>query len=96
MAISGALWVAAGDENVRPLCDRLLFHGVKDEATGGSKFRRSVMGLLSYITAAIDKMAHIEPAADYEIPDRTEAYKTVAKIFTDITGAEYPLKYQHE
>ncbi|WP_353237121.1 hypothetical protein [Limnohabitans sp.] len=84
------------DENVRPLCDRLAFHGVKDEATGGSKFRRSVMGLLSYITAAFDKIAHIEPAADYEIPDRTEAYKTVAKIFTDITGAEYPLKHEHE
>ncbi len=84
------------DENVRPLCDRLVFHGVKDEATGGSKFRRSVMGLLSYITVAFDKITHIEPAADYEIPDRTEAYKTVAKIFTDITGAEYPLKHEHE
>jgi hypothetical protein len=54
------------------------------------------MGLLSYITAAFDKIVHIEPAADYEIPDRTEAYKTVAKIFTDITGAEYPLKHEHE
>jgi DNA-binding MltR family transcriptional regulator len=84
------------DEKVRPLCDRLVFHGVKDAAGPDSKFRRAVMGLLSYITLAFEKITPLEAEPDYEIPDRTDAYRTVAKVFTEITGAEYPLKHHHE
>jgi hypothetical protein len=84
------------DEKVKALCDRLVFHGVKDVASGGSKFRRSVMGLLTYITLAFEKAAHIEAAPEYAIPDRTEAYKFVSSVFTGISGADYPLKHEHE
>lgn len=84
------------DEKVKPLCDRLVFHGVKNAAGPDSKFRRSVMGLLSYITLAFEKITPLEAEPDYEILDRTDAYQTVAKVFTDITGAEYPLKHHHE
>jgi DNA-binding MltR family transcriptional regulator len=84
------------DEGVKKLCDKLMFHGVKDAASGGSKFRRSVMGLLTYISLAFEKMVAIEAAEDYEIPDRTDAYKIAASIFTGITGKEYPLKHEHE
>lgn len=84
------------EEKVKILCDRLVFHGVKDVASGGSKFRRSVMGLLTYITVAFEKTKHIEVIPDYEIPDRAEAYKLVSAIFSEITGAEYPLKHEHE
>lgn len=85
------------EEKVKTLCDRLVFHGVKDVASGGSKFRRSVMGLLTFITLAFEETEHIEAVPDYEIPDRTDAYKVVATIFSNITGsAEYPLKHEHE
>lgn len=84
------------DEKVKTLCDRLAFHGVKDATEAGSKFRRTVMGLLTYITLLLEKTASIEPAPDYRIEDRKEAYHIVSKIFTDITGTEYPLKHQHE
>lgn len=84
------------DEKVKPLCDRLAFHGVKDAAGPDSKFRRSVMGLLSYVTLAFEKIGPLEAEPDYEIPDRTDAYQAVAKVFTEITGAEYPLKHHHE
>ena len=84
------------DQKVRPLCDKLIFHGVKDAANAGSKFRRSVMGLLAYITIAFDNVVPKEAALDYAIPDRTEAYQNMAKIFTEQTGMEYPLKHHHE
>jgi hypothetical protein len=84
------------EEKVKTLCDRLVFHGVKDVASGGSKFRRSVMGLLIYITWAFESAKHIEPASDYEIPDNTGTYKFVSSIFIEMTGAEYPLKHEHE
>jgi DNA-binding MltR family transcriptional regulator len=83
-------------EKVKALCDRLVFHGVKEVASGGSKFRRSVMALLTYIALAIESTEHIQAAADYAIPDRTDAYKYVSTIFSGITGVEYPLKHEHE
>lgn len=84
------------EEKVKALCDRLVFHGVKDAASGGSKFRRSVMGLLTFITLAFEETKHIDAVPDYEIPDRIDAYKAVSTIFSNITGAEYPLKHEHE
>jgi len=84
------------DEKVKTLCERLVFHGVKKAAEPGSKFRRSVMGLLTHITLAIHEIKHIEALPDYTIPDRTDAYKTVSSIYSAITGAEYPLKHEHE
>ena len=54
------------------------------------------MGLLTYITLALESTEHIEAASDYAIPDRTDAYKYVSTIFSGITGAEYPLKHEHE
>lgn len=84
------------EEKVKALCDRLVFHGVRNSSSGGSKFRRSVMGLLTYITLAFENAEHIEAAPDYVIPDRTEAYKLVSSVFTGITGVEYPLKHEHE
>ena len=84
------------DEKVKALCDRLIFHGVKDAASAGSKFRRSVMGLLIYIMESIENGRHIKAASDYEIPDRTDAYKVVSAIYSKVTGDEYPLKHEHE
>ena len=84
------------DKEIKPLCERLIFHGVKDAAGPDSKFRRTVMGLLTYITLAFDKIAFIEAEKDYEIQDRTEAYRMVSSVFTRITGAEYPIKHHHE
>lgn len=84
------------DEKVKPLCERLVFHGVRDAAEPGAKFRRSVMALLAYITLAFEKISSIEAEPDYEIPDRTDAYRAVAKVFTEVTGAPYPLKHHHE
>ena len=84
------------DKNIDLLCERLMFHGVKDAAGPDSKFRRTVMGLLTYITLAFDKIESIEAEQDYEIQDRTEAYRMVSSVFTRITGAEYPIKHHHE
>lgn len=84
------------DPTVKELCDRLVFHGVKDAASGGSKFRRTVMGLLSYVTLAFEETKHIAAVPDYAVPDRADAYKMVSNIFTEMTGAEYPLKHEHE
>ena len=84
------------DEKVKPLCNRLVFHGSKIEVSGGAKFRRSVMGLLSHINLAFEKTSHIEVAAEFEIPDRIEDYETASKIFTKMPGAENPLKHEYE
>jgi DNA-binding MltR family transcriptional regulator len=84
------------DEKVSDLCERLVFHGVKDVAGPGSKFRRTVMGLLSYITLAFEKVSPLDAEQDYEIPDITDAYRVVSKVFTEITGAEYPIRHHHE
>lgn len=84
------------NEKVKSLCDRLVFHGVKDVAEAGSKFRRSVVGLLTHVTFSTFTTEHIEALADYAIPDRTDAYRVVSKIFEEITGEEYPLKHEHE
>lgn len=84
------------DEKIKPLCEKLVFHGEKDAASAGSKYRRSVMGLLSLITAAFAKLKAINAEAEYEIPDNTEAYKLVSEVFRRITGADYPLKHEHE
>lgn len=84
------------DEKVKALCEKLVFHGVKDAAGSGSKFRRSVMGLLTHITLAFEKIEHISPLPDYTIPDRNEAYQAVSSVFTALTGSEYPLKHEHE
>lgn len=84
------------DENIKPFCEKLIFHGVKDAAGPDSKFRRTVMGLLTYILLAFDKVAPLEAELDYEIQDRTEAYRLVSGIFTKITGADYPIKHHHE
>jgi DNA-binding MltR family transcriptional regulator len=84
------------DNEIKPFCERLIFHGVKDAAEPDSKFRRTVMGLLAYITLAFDKIASIEAEQDYEIQDRTEAYRIASSVFTRITGAEYPIKHHHE
>lgn len=83
-------------EKVKLLCERLVFHGVKDAAEPGAKFRRSVMGLLTLITLAFEKVQPLATEPDYEIPDRTDTYKTVAEIFTKLSGDEYPLKHHHE
>ncbi|MCE4373815.1 hypothetical protein [Xanthomonas hortorum] len=84
------------DPKVKDFCEGLLFHGVKETAEPGSKFRRSVMGLLTHITIAIENVSHIDALPDYEVHDRSDAYATVATIFHKITGAEYPLKHEHE
>lgn len=84
------------DEKVKNLCERLVFHGVKEAAEPGSKFRRTVMGLLILITHTFEDIEHIDALPDYTIPDRSDAYKTVSSIFSSITGAEYPLKHEHE
>lgn len=84
------------DQKIKSLCERLVFHGVKDAAGPDSKFRRTVMGLLTYITLAFDKITSIEAEQDYEIQDRTEAYRLVSSVFTRITGADYPIKHHHE
>ncbi len=84
------------DPKVKALCESLLFHGVKDAAEPGSKFRRSVMGLLTHITIALENISHIDALPDYTVPDRSGAYATVSTMFRQITGAEYPLKHEHE
>lgn len=84
------------DSAVVKLCDKLKFHGVKETTAPGAKFRRSVMALLTFILKAIEETQHIEPKANYEVPDRTEAYKMVSAIYEEVTGEEYPLKNQHE
>lgn len=84
------------DSSVVKLCDKLKFHGVKDQAGPGTKFRRSVMALLTFILKATEETQHIEPKENFEVPDRTEAYKMVSAIYERVTGEEYPLKNQHE
>ena len=84
------------DAAVSKLCDKLKFHGVKETTDPGTKFRRSVMSLLTFILQATDEAQHIEPKTNYEVPDRTEAYKIVSAIYEKVTGEDYPLKNQHE
>ncbi|MDX2310144.1 hypothetical protein [Pseudomonas sp. On1] len=84
------------DSEVSKLCDRLKFHGVKEITAPGAKFRRSVMALLTFILQATEEAQHLEPKANYEIPDSTEAYKMVSAIYEEVTGEEYPISNQHE
>lgn len=84
------------DEKIAPLCNRLVFHGVRAVTDPGAKFRRTVMGLLSYIVIGIQDIASIEAAEDYEIQSRFDAYKEVSEVFTRVTGEEYPVKHHHE
>lgn len=84
------------DAAVSKLCNKLKFHGIKESAGPGTKFRRSVMALLTFILQATEEAKHIEPKENYEVPDRTEAYKMVSAIYEGVTGEEYPLKNQHE
>ena len=84
------------DDSIGKLCETLSFHGVKPAAAPASKFRRSVMGLLSFINEVISSGKHIEPVEDYEIPDRSEAYKIFSATYEKFTGKEYPLKHEHE
>lgn len=84
------------NEKIKPLCEKLVFHGVKNAAEPGSKFRRSVMGLLAFFAVEIESIASIEAKPDEEISDRTDAYKEASEIFSKITGSEYPLKHHHE
>lgn len=83
-------------EQVKPLCDQLVFHGVRTVASPGSKFRRSVMGLLTLITGRINDGVHIEAAGEHPVESRAEAYKTVSEIYESVTGKAYPLKHEHE
>ncbi|MCU0118580.1 hypothetical protein N8H74_09975 [Pseudomonas sp. B2M1-30] len=84
------------DTAIKKLCDKLNFHGINEKSTPGAKFRRSVMALLTFILQATGETKHIEPKANYEVPDRTEAYKMISAIYEQITGEEYPIKNQHE
>ena len=84
------------DEKIAPLCDRLVFYGVRPVAAPGTKFRRAVMGLLSYIALDNRDLVPIEAAKDFEIESRAEAYKEVSEVYTRVTGKEYPLKHEHE
>ncbi|MDR5759752.1 MltR family transcriptional regulator [Caballeronia sp. LZ035] len=84
------------DDSVRQLCESLAFHGVKPAASAGSKFRRSVMGILTLVVQAMDETTHIEAKLDYAIPDGTGAYKLVADVYKTIVGGEYILKHEHE
>lgn len=84
------------DSEVVKLCNKLKFHGVNEVTDPGAKFRRSVMALLTFTLQATEETSHIEPKDNYEIPDRTEAYKVVSAIYKEVTGEEYPLKSQHE
>lgn len=84
------------DDSVKPLCDSLAFHGVRPAASAGSKFRRTAMGLLTFITIEIDKSTHLAAREDYLIPDRSDAYQLVSKIYENINGEPYPLKHEHE
>lgn len=84
------------EPKVKSLCGQLTFHGVKSVASPDSKFRRSVMALLTSIINAEFSVKSISAAADFPIPDRTDAYKTVSEIFTKVTGKDYPLKNHHE
>ncbi|MCH7386579.1 hypothetical protein MMO39_04595 [Acinetobacter modestus] len=84
------------DEKVKNLCSQLVFHGIKNPVDGGSRFRRSVMGLLIYINSVFESIEHIAAAPDYVIPDRSDVYIAISDVFTKITGMEYPLKHEHE
>lgn len=84
------------DEKIRPLCEKLVFHGVKEAASAGSKYRRSVMGLLMFMMEAFDKVKAIDAEVDYQVPDLTGVYQLVSGTFTKTTGADYPLKHEHE
>jgi hypothetical protein len=84
------------DERVKPLCETLVFHGVKPTASAGSKFRRSVMGLLALITIELEKVEHMDAMPDFKVPDRTEEYRAVSSLFEKVTGRPYPLKHEHE
>ncbi|MGA3949196.1 MltR family transcriptional regulator [Ralstonia nicotianae] len=88
--------ISFDDERVAGKCNALKFHGVREAAEPGSKFRRSAMGLMVVITEATIKAERIEARPDCAIQDRTEAYEMVSKIVTDITGEEYLLKHEHE
>ncbi|MFJ3059028.1 hypothetical protein [Herbaspirillum sp. NPDC087042] len=84
------------DPSTKSLCNSLIFHGVKPAASAGSKFRRTVMGLLTVVELVNGETLHIVARKDYPVPDRSEAYLRVAEIYKDVTGEEYFLKYEHE
>ena len=91
-----ALPLSYDDEAIKPLCEKLVFHGVKKTTEPDSKFRRSVMGLLSLFTIEMENITAIEAKPDEEITERSEAYKEVSDMFKRVTGSEYPLKHHHE
>lgn len=85
------------DASIKPLCDNLVFHGVRAESKPGAKFRRSVMGLVTLVLDVTNKVSHIVPQEEYSIPDRTDAYKIVSEMWAKASGGlPYPIADQHE
>jgi DNA-binding MltR family transcriptional regulator len=83
--------------SVKPLCDSLVFHGVRKETEPAAKFRRSVMGLLTLVLQATLQSEHIPPQAEYDVPDRNDAYQQVSEIWNKVTGGlPYPVAHHHE
>lgn len=83
--------------SVKPLCDNLVFHGVRDETEPGAKFRRSVMGLLTLVLDSTHKAEHISPVAEYVVPDRSDAYRIVSEMWEKVSGGlPYPVAHHHE
>jgi hypothetical protein len=54
------------------------------------------MGLLTFFSQAFAKVTSLPAEKEYEIPDLTDAYKSVANTFAKITGVEYPIKHGQE
>ncbi|AYQ26819.1 MULTISPECIES: hypothetical protein [unclassified Polaromonas] len=84
------------DQEITELCNRLIFHGVREVAAPGPKFRRSVMALLTFVVTATSEISHLEPAADYPVPDRKDAYKEISQVWSSMTDRPYPIRDQHE
>ncbi|RUL68504.1 DUF4145 domain-containing protein [Dyella choica] len=83
------------DASVAEHCGQLTFHSVKAAASPGSKFRRSVMGLLSLIVFELKDLERLPEMATYQVPDGSEVYSLVADIFEKTTGKPYPLHHEH-
>lgn len=76
------------DEIIAPLCQKLVLHGEKGSVDPGTKYRRTVMHLLSLITVSTLKVEGIPVAPDSKLPDNTPAKQMVEELLSQFNEGQ--------
>jgi len=83
------------NKDVAQLCDALALHAVLPSFSAGSKFRRSVMRLLSIITAATRQAEHLESPPDHDVASNRVPLDVIKTMWAAIDDKPYPFGDQY-